>query len=104
MTEKKKPARSTIEGFARFFSDRQVRVLMHLSAHRGKEGAHLYEIARSVKLPSPSVLRGLAELVEGGLVKKHPPRPSSTSSGTFVRPYTLTTNGLTVCKMLKGSA
>ncbi|HEX7664197.1 MAG TPA: helix-turn-helix domain-containing protein [Polyangiaceae bacterium] len=104
MSERKTKPRSSIEGFARFFSDRQVKVLMHLSAHRGKDGAHLYEIARSVKLPSPSVLRGLSELVEGGLVKKHPPRPSSTSSGTFVRPYTLTANGQTVCKMLKGGS
>ncbi|MEO8875693.1 MAG: hypothetical protein ABI461_08910, partial [Polyangiaceae bacterium] len=69
---------------------------------RGKEGAHLYEIARAVEMAGPSVLRGLTELVEGGLVKKHPPKPSATASGTFVRPYTLTANGHVICKMLRG--
>jgi len=100
MSAKKKTNR---QGVARFFSDRQVKVLLHLSSHRGKEGAHLYEIARAVKMPSPSVLRGLGELVEGGLVKKHPPRPSTESSGIFVRPYTLTAHGHVVCKLLRDS-
>ena len=54
-------------------------------------------------MPSPSVLRGLGELVEGGLVKKHPPRPSTESAGIFVRPYTLTANGHVVCKLLRDS-
>jgi hypothetical protein len=103
MSDKKRSSRKSAgAGFSRFFSDRQVKVLLHLSAHRGKDGAHLYEIARAVALPGPSVLRGLGELVEGGLVKKHPPRPSSAASGTFVRPYTLTPNGQVVCKLLKG--
>lgn len=102
MSEKKR--RGATEGFARFFSDRQVKVLLHLSSYRGKDGPHLYEIARAIKMASPSVLRGLGELVDGGLVKKHPPRPSSASSGTFVRPYSLTPNGVTVCKMLRGSS
>jgi len=100
MSDKKRSSRA-LPGFSRFFSDRQVKVLLHLAAHRGKDGAHLYEIARSIEMSGPSVLRGLGELVEGGLVKKHPPKPSPTASGTFIRPYTLTANGHVICKMLR---
>jgi len=104
MSEKKRPSRKVGEGLSRFFSDRQVKVLLHLSAHRGKDGAHLYEIARAIELSGPSVLRGLGELVEGGLVKKHPPRPSTAATGTFIRPYTLTANGHVICKMIRGGS
>jgi hypothetical protein len=104
MSDKKRPSRKPGEGLSRFFSERQVKVLLHLSAHRGKDGAHLYEIARAVAMPGPSVLRGLGELVEGGLVKKHPPKPSTAAAGTFIRPYTLTANGHVICKMLRGAS
>src|SRR5262245_35961092 len=88
-------------GLGRFFADRERRILGYLFERERTAGAgteaHLYEIAQATALSEPTALRGLLELVSGGLVQRRAARPSAKASGTLVRPYALTEMGRAIC-------
>ncbi len=96
-----------IRGVGRFFSDRERRILLYLwdlvdRPPCEEAQPHAYEIAHATGLSEPTTVRGLQELLSGGLVQKKRPRISSKTRNTFVRPYTLTESGRSTCELLVG--